>query len=104
MEKVIVNATDLKLITDYQDEGYTLSDFFEYVSLNKNHQYLHDKYSYDQIAAIWIGHYEVKKTLREKIIDKHNESYVESYKTDGYAEAFRDGLKWVLGEIDKEGE
>lgn len=67
MDKVLVNETDLKLIIGYQDVGYTLSNFFDEVSMNGNYQHLHDKYSYDQLAAIWLGWYEVEKTALQVI-------------------------------------
>ncbi|ATN94333.1 hypothetical protein [Lysinibacillus phage vB_LspM-01] len=107
MEVVKVKEKDLNLIKEFAKQ-YTLSDLFDTMNSGRELEFkefkdLKDRYGYDKVAAIWLGHYEIEKTLRERIVDKHNKSYTESFKTDEYDEAFRDGLKWVLSEIDKDG-
>lgn len=100
MELVKVKEKDLNLIKEFAKD-YTLSDLFESMNSDSELEFkdLKDRYGYDKIAAIWLGHYEVEKTLLE-VIKTQLETCLEQGGFDAYYDGYIDALSYCIRVIE----
>lgn len=105
MKKVQISKDqEIILLALKTEEHYNMVVFIHDNNADINFNSPFSKFKESELALIWMGHYEIKKTTYRKLLDHYNDITASGMpKTSlSWHEGFKEGLMYAIKELKRE--